>query len=160
MALFSLPSTFLHCVCAPPQPAFIFRAAPLNCPHCSDLNVCAGLAEPVPPLFHPFYPPDLSVLLLAGFGLLIKRGRLRPSTPGPAGSSLGSGVWLKRDLADSNPLHCKMWLSTASLCETLHTNFSPLSWLIFETASAYRKKFTLIKGLNCSGNVEPFKVVH
>ena len=64
------------CLCSP-QPAFILRAAPLNCPHCSDLNVCAGLAEPVPPLFHPFYPPDLSVLLLAGFGLLIKRGPIK-----------------------------------------------------------------------------------
>ena len=77
VALSSLPSTFLHCVCAPPRIAFILRAAPLNCPHCSDLNVCAGLAKPVPPLFHPFYPPDLSVLLLAGFGLLIKRGSIK-----------------------------------------------------------------------------------
>ena len=86
--------------CAPPQQAFILRAAPLNCPHCSDLNVCV---EQNPFLLCFVYPDLCSPGWF--WGGLIKRGRLRPSTPGPAsawGPASGyNEIWQVRNLSSS-----------------------------------------------------------
>ena len=114
--------------CAPPQQAFILRAAPLNCPHCSDLNVCAGLAEPVPPLFRRFYPDLCSPGWF--WGGLIKRGSIKAFYTW-ARSSLGSGVWLKRRQPSSPPLWDLIINRRQPLQATLHTNLNTFVFIEF-----------------------------